>query len=164
MNINNYVYKVKDICAKVAEWTRSRVSNRSRGFSARSARHMEKSKDYQQGQGSISKPVGPHPLPLLDLAAGAGDGPGGRRCRCSGNLGSRVNREIEREGRGELVDVLTGVGGRRWRAESGRRRSATGRLGSGELQAALHNRARAEAAQQLGRARSRAPPFIEHGS
>jgi hypothetical protein len=164
MNINNYVYKVKDICAKVAEWTRSRVSNRSRGFSARSARHMEKSKDYQQGQGSISKPVGPHPLPLLDLAAGAGDGPGGQRCRCSGNLGSRVNREIEREGRGELVDVLTGVGGRRWRAESGRRRSATGRLGSGELQAALHNRARAEAAQQLGRARSRAPPFIEHGS
>jgi hypothetical protein len=57
-----------------------------------------------------------------------------------------VCREIERAGRGELEDVLTGVRGRRRRAESGRRRSATGRLGSGELQAA----------QQLGRAWPRA--------
>jgi hypothetical protein len=32
---------------------------------------MERSKDYQEGQGSICKPAGPHPLPLLDPAAGA---------------------------------------------------------------------------------------------
>jgi hypothetical protein len=54
-HIHNYVYKLEDICAKAAEWTGSRVSNRSRGFSARFARHRSDLKDLGELKGVMCK-------------------------------------------------------------------------------------------------------------
>jgi hypothetical protein len=52
-HIHNYVYKLEDIQA--AEWTGSRVSNRSRGFSARFARHRSDLKDSGELKGVMCK-------------------------------------------------------------------------------------------------------------
>jgi hypothetical protein len=54
-HIHNYVYELEDICAKAAEWTRSRVSNRYRGFSARFARHRSDLKDSGELKGVMCK-------------------------------------------------------------------------------------------------------------
>jgi hypothetical protein len=54
-HIHNYVYKLEDICAKAAEWTGSRVSSRSRGFSARFARYRSDLKDSGELKGVMCK-------------------------------------------------------------------------------------------------------------
>jgi hypothetical protein len=54
-----------------------------------------------------------------------GGGPGGRRCRCSSELGARLRHGIEGGSRGKCEDVLTGANNEERRARSGRRRTVS---------------------------------------
>jgi hypothetical protein len=63
-HIHNYVYKLEDIYAKAAEWIGSTVSNRSRGFSARFARHRSDLKDSGELKGVMCQ-VPLHLAPLI---------------------------------------------------------------------------------------------------
>jgi hypothetical protein len=63
---------------KVLGWIESKESNRSRGFSLRFARHMKRSKNYQEGQGPRCKPAmssptsGQNPHRRMEVLAGGG--------------------------------------------------------------------------------------------
>jgi hypothetical protein len=54
-HIHNYVYILEDICAKAAEWTGSRVSNRSRGVFSKICKTQMRSRRFRRTQGVICK-------------------------------------------------------------------------------------------------------------
>jgi hypothetical protein len=98
MLVKRIKYRVRSV--KVLGWIGSKESNRSRGFSRKRTRHKKQSTYYNFLEGPKCKAA--HLLLPFDRAVrskqGGSGGPGGRQRRCSGELGSRVDREIERAG------------------------------------------------------------------
>jgi hypothetical protein len=99
-------------------------SIRPKGLLIRDARDEKMKRKIRVTQGAICRTANSSPTSGHEHRSKQGGGPGGRRRRCSGELGLAVRWGIKRGG-GELGGGLTVGRDEEGRPQSGRRRSAS---------------------------------------